>query len=312
MRYRYYLCDVFTHTRFGGNQLAVLPQAAGLSSGQMQQVAREFNFSETTFVFPPEEAGHTNKVRIFTPGAELPFAGHPNIGTAFVLATTGRLGAIDTSLSVTFEERAGLVPITIRKRPDQSVWCELAAPERLSLGKTVGVGTLAAVLSLTANDIVTGTHLPQVASVGLPFLFVEVRDRAALERVRVNSEKLETLATDSIPSLVHVYTRSDDTDCDIRARVFAPLLGVPEDPATGSANCALAGLLSHYAQRSQGVFDWRIVQGVELGRPSLLEARAEKRAGVVTDTWVGGACVLVGEGWIEVGPVAPAGVQTQR
>ena len=173
MRYRYYLCDVFTDTRFGGNQLAVLPQAAGLSGERMQQIAREFNFSETTFVFPPEEAGHTNKVRIFTPGAELPFAGHPNIGTAFVLATTGRLGAIDTALSVTFEERAGLVPITIRKRPDQSVWCELTAPERLSLGKTVDVETVAAVLSLTADDIVTRTHLPQVASVGLPFLFVE-------------------------------------------------------------------------------------------------------------------------------------------
>lgn len=301
MRYRYYLCDVFTDTRFGGNQLAVLPQAVGLSSERMQQVAREFNFSETTFVLPPEEAGHTAQVRIFTPMAEVPFAGHPNIGTAFVLATTGRLGAIDTALSVMFEERAGLVPITIRKRPDQSVWCELTAPERLSLGKTVDVGTIAAILSLTADDIVTRTHLPQVASVGLPFLFVEVRDRAALERVRVNREKLETLVTDSIPSLVHVYTQSDDTALDIRARVFAPLFGVPEDPATGSANCALAGLLSHSAQHSQGLDSWRIAQGVELGRPSLLEARAEKREGVVTDTWIGGACVLVGEGWIEVG-----------
>lgn len=301
MRYRYYLCDVFTDTRFGGNQLAVLPQAAGLSGERMQQVAREFNFSETTFVFPPEEAGHTNKVRIFTPMAEVPFAGHPNIGTAFVLATTGRLGAIDTALRVTFEERAGLVPITIHKRPDQSVWCELTAPERLSLGKTVGVGTVAAMLSLTADDIVTRAHPPQVASVGLPFLFVEVRDRAALGRVRVNSDKLETLVADDLPPLVHVYTRSDDAASDIRARVFAPLFGVPEDPATGSANCALAGLLSHYAQHSQGIDSWRIAQGVELGRPSLLEARAEKRAGVVTDTWIGGACVLVGEGWIEVG-----------
>ena len=302
MRYRYYLCDVFTHTRFGGNQLAVLPQAAGLSGERMQQVAREFNFSETTFVFPPEEKGHTNKVRIFTPGAELPFAGHPNIGTAFVLATTGRLGAIDTALTVTFEERAGLVPITIRERPDQSVWCELTAPERLSLGKTVDIQTMAALLSLTADDIVTRTHPPQVASVGLPFLFVEVRNCAALERVRMNREKLETLVADDLPPLVHVYTKSDDAAADIRARVFAPLFGVPEDPATGSANCALAGLLSHSAQPAQGMDSWRIAQGVELGRPSLLEARAEKRAGVVTDTWIGGACVLVGEGWIEVGP----------
>ena len=301
MRYRYYLCDVFTDTRFGGNQLAVLPQAAGLSGERMQQIAREFNFSETTFVFPPEEVGHTNKVRIFTPGAEVPFAGHPNIGTAFVLATTGRLGAIDTTLSVTFEERAGLVPITVRKRPDQSVWCELTAPERLSLGKTVDGETMAAMLSLTADDIVTRTHLPQVASVGLPFLFVEVRDRAALERVRMNREKLETLVADDLPPLVHVYIKSDDAASDIRARVFAPLFGVPEDPATGSANCALAGLLSHYAQHSQGMDNCRIAQGVELGRPSLLEARAEKREDVVTDTWIGGACVLVGEGWIEVG-----------
>ena len=312
MRYRYYLCDVFTDTRFGGNQLAVLPQAAGLSGERMQQFAREFNFSETTFVFPPEEAGHTNKVRIFTPGAEVPFAGHPNIGTAFVLATTGRLGALDTALSVTFEERAGLVPITIRKRPDQSVWCELTAPERLSLGKTVDVETVGAMLSLTTDDIVTRTHPPQVASVGLPFLFVAVRDRAVLERVRMNREKLETLADDGIPSLVHVYTKSDDAASDIRARVFAPLFGVPEDPATGSANCALAGLLSHYAQHSQGMDNWHIVQGVELGRPSLLEARAEKREGVVTDTWIGGACVLVGEGWIEVGPIAPPDAQTSR
>ena len=301
MRYRYYLCDVFTDTRFGGNQLAVLPQAAGLSGERMQRVAREFNFSETTFVFPPEEAGHTAQVRIFTPMAEVPFAGHPNIGTAFVLATTGRLGAIDTALRVTFEERAGLVPITIRRRPDRSVWCELTAPERLSLGRTVGVGTVAAMLSLTADEIVTRTHPPQVASVGLPFLFVEVCDRAALERVRVNSDKLETLVADDLPPLVHVYTKSDDSASDIRARVFAPLFGVPEDPATGSANCALAGLLSHYTECSQSLFNWRIAQGVELGRPSLLEARAEKRAGVVTDTWIGGACVLVGEGWIEVG-----------
>ena len=310
MRYRYYLCDVFTDTRFGGNQLAVLPQAAGLSSERMQQIAREFNFSETTFVLPPEEAEHTAQVRIFTPMAEVPFAGHPNIGTAFVLATTGRLGVIDTALSVTFEERAGPVPITIHKRPDQSVWCELTAPERLSLGKTVGVETVAAMLSLAADDIVTRTHPPQVASVGLPFLFVEVRDRTALERVRMNREKMETLVADDLPPLVHVYTQSDDTASDIRARVFAPLFGVPEDPATGSANCALAGLLSHYAQHSQGIDNWRIAQGVELGRPSLLEARAEKRQGVVTDTWIGGACVLVGEGWIEVGPIAPSDVQT--
>ena len=115
MRYRYYICDVFTDVRFGGNQLAVLPEAEGLSGRQMQQIAREFNFAETAFVFPPE-AGHTRKVRIFTPAAEMPFAGHPNIGTAFSLATAGALGEIETSIEVTFEEKAGPVPIAIQRR----------------------------------------------------------------------------------------------------------------------------------------------------------------------------------------------------
>src|SRR5215468_595773 len=135
MRYRYFLCDVFTDRRFGGNQLAVLPEAQGLSDRQMQQIAREFNFSESAFVFPPEH-GHTRRVRIFTPATEVPFAGHPNVGTAFVLAASGALGPLDSSISVTFEEKAGLVPITIRRR-DNRILCELSAPQRLSLGPTV-------------------------------------------------------------------------------------------------------------------------------------------------------------------------------
>src|SRR4051795_9424777 len=122
MSYRYFICDVFTDTRFGGNQLAVLPDAQGLSDRQMQQVPREFNFSETTFVFPPE-AGHTRKVRIFTPTTEIPFAGHPNVGTAFVLATAGEFGAIDPALTVTFEEKAGLVPVAIQKPEGRPIFC---------------------------------------------------------------------------------------------------------------------------------------------------------------------------------------------
>ena len=123
MRYRYFICDVFTATRFGGNQLAVLPAAAGLSDRRMQQIAREFNFSETTFVLPPEQ-GHTRRVRIFTPAAEVPFAGHPNVGTAFVLATLGELGPLDQPTRITFEEKAGLVPITVERR-DGLIRCEL-------------------------------------------------------------------------------------------------------------------------------------------------------------------------------------------
>ena len=298
MGYRYYICDVFTETRFGGNQLAVLPEADGLSDRQMQQVAREFNFSESAFVLPPER-GQTRRVRIFTPNAEVPFAGHPNIGTAFALATTGALGWIDGSITVTFEEQAGLVPITIRRR-EGGLWCELSAPERLSLGRTVTVETLASAVSLDPRDIVTTTHPPQVASVGLPFLMVELTGRSALARARVNAQGFDALAGQGITPDVHLYTRNAD-EFDLRARMFAPFDGVPEDPATGSANCALAGLLRHYGDAEDGSVSWRIAQGVEMGRPSVLEASADKRDGSVIATRVGGASVLVSEGIIEVG-----------
>jgi trans-2,3-dihydro-3-hydroxyanthranilate isomerase len=297
MAYRYYICDVFTNTRFGGNQLAVLPEAVGLSDRQMQQVAREFNFSETTFVLPPER-GQTRRVRIFTPTTEIPFAGHPNVGTAFVLATTGGLGSMEEPTTVTFEEKAGLVPIAIRRR-DGTLWCELSAPERLSLTKTVSAESLASAVSLVPSDVVTKTHLPQVASVGLPFLVAELKDRAALARARINPPGFDAIAAQGIRPDILLYTKSAD-EFDIRARMFAPFDGVPEDPATGSANCALAGLLSHYDPAKDGTFSWRIAQGVEMGRPSVLEASAEKRDGVVLATRVGGASVLVSNGMIDV------------
>jgi len=185
VKYRYYTCDVFTGSRFGGNQLAVLPEAKGISDRQMQQVAREFNFSETTFVLPAEQ-GKDRRVRIFTPTREIPFAGHPNVGTAFVLATIGAFGKIDAPRTVTFEEKAGPVPVSIR-RQDGTFSCELTAPEGLSLGKTIPADLLATAVSLTPGDVVTTTHLPQVASVGLPFLMAELKDRAALGRARINA-----------------------------------------------------------------------------------------------------------------------------
>jgi trans-2,3-dihydro-3-hydroxyanthranilate isomerase len=297
MRYRYFICDVFTDTRFGGNQLAVLPEASGLSDRQMQQIAREFNFPESTFVFPAE-AGHTRKVRIFTPATEMPFAGHPNVGTAFVLATAGEFGPIEESVTVTFEEKAGLVPISIQKH-DGRIWCELSAPQRLSLGKAFSPEMLAAAVSLAPGDFVTRTHPPQVASIGLPFIIAELKDRGALERARTNIPGLEAIAAEGVVPDIHLYTLSGD-DFDIRARMFAPFDGVPEDPATGSANCALAALLTQHKAERDGAFRWRIAQGVEMGRPSTLEARTEKRDGEVVGTWIGGASVLVSEGFIEV------------
>jgi trans-2,3-dihydro-3-hydroxyanthranilate isomerase len=296
VKYRYYTCDVFTETRFGGNQLAVLPEAVGLSAQQMQQIAREFNFSETTFVFPAR-AGHTRHVRIFTPAREIPFAGHPNIGTAFVLASAGELGEIKSSLTVTFEEESGLVSVTIQESGGKVASCELTAPQSLSFGKTLPVELVAAAISIDPKEIVTKTHGPQVASVGLPFVMVELKDRSVIERARINMSGFEALAAQGVMPDVYLYTRVTD-GFDIRARMFAPLSGVPEDPATGSANCALAGLLAHYSQDPNGSFTWRIAQGVEMGRPSTLIARAEKTDGVVQTTRIGGATVLVGEGVI--------------
>ena len=296
MKYRYYICDVFTETRFGGNQLAVLPQAVGLSTQQMQEIAREFNFSETTFVFPAR-AGHTRHVRIFTPAREIPFAGHPNVGTAFVLASAGEFGEIKSSLTVTFEEEGGLVSVAIQEAGGKVASCELTAPQALSFGKTLPVELVAAAIAIDSQEIVTKTHGPQVASVGLPFIMVELRDRSVLERARISMNGFEALAAEDVMPDVYLYTRGTD-GFDIRARMFAPLSGVPEDPATGSANCALAGLLAHYSQDSNGSFSWRIAQGVEMGRPSTLIARAEKKDGVVQTTRIGGAAVLVSEGTI--------------
>ena len=298
MKYRFFTCDVFTRERFGGNQLAVLTDAEGLTGRQMQQIAREFNFSETTFVLPPER-GHARKVRIFTPAREVPFAGHPNIGTAFVLANAGELGTIESEFTVTFDEEAGLVPVTVTVQEDKSYQCELLAPQELTLGQVVMPEMAAAALSLEAQDICLNTHPPQVAGVGLPFLLVELRDKHALERARFNMSVMESFLAKGISPDIHLYIRTSGA-VDIKARMFAPLDGVPEDPATGSANCALAALLTHYSPLASGEFNWRISQGVEMGRPSILAARTMKKDGIVTETHIGGDCVMVSEGIITV------------
>jgi trans-2,3-dihydro-3-hydroxyanthranilate isomerase len=298
MQYNYYICDVFTTNRFGGNPLAVLTDASGLTEKQMQLIAREFNFSESSFIFPSEK-GNTRKVRIFTPSIEVPFAGHPNIGTAFVLATVGEIEEFYKTAEIVFEEKAGLVPITLHKLDDGTFWCELQAPEKISLGKTVSVEIFASAISLATSKIITDTHHPQVVSVGLPFLIAELQDQFALEKASVNLDGFKNLASQDVTPYVHIYIQSRD-EFDIRARVFAPFDGVPEDPATGSANCALGGLLSHYNDASSGNFEWLIAQGIEMGRPSILKARAQKNDGEVTCTYIGGSCVMVSEGNIYV------------
>lgn len=297
MRYRFQTCDVFTTTRFGGNQLAVLPRAEGLGDREMQAIAREFNLAETAFVFPPE-AGHTRKVRIFTPTCEVPFAGHPNIGAAAMLAAHGELGEIGATCAITFEEAAGVVPIVLERRAAGRWHGTLEAPAPLSLGDPVPLAAVAAAASLTEADLVTSTHVPHHASVGLGFLIAEVRDRATLARARPDVAALTVLGEAFGQPYLHLYARSTD-DFDLRARQFSASDPLLEDPATGSANAALAGLLLHYDRSGSTSRHWRIAQGVEMGRPSVIDARATRVAqGIRVE--VGGEVVGVAEGTLEV------------
>ncbi len=297
-QYKFYTCDVFTDTRFGGNQLAVLPDATGLTADQMQAITAEFNYAESTFIFPPE-AGGTKRVRIFNRVTEMGFAGHPNIGTAFVLAVQGELGEWDDELQVTFEEGAGPVDIQIRRLADGHVWCELKAPQQLQTSQVQPTGRIADILGLRVAQIETRHHLPQTASVGMPYMVTEVVDREALSQVNINIESLRALVSEGVRGSMYVYTRGDD-DFDIYCRMISPLSNNFGDPATGSANCALAGLLTKLAPEDDGDFAWRISQGTEVGRPSILDARTEKRNGEVTGVWIAGTSVMVSEGFITV------------
>jgi len=298
VKLEFYTCDVFTEHRFGGNPLAVIPDARKLSSRQMQQIAREFNYSETTFVLPPKK-GHDRKVRIFTPTREVPFAGHPNIGTAFVLAVNGLLGQVNDGKVITFEEKAGLVAVSMAINKSGEFRCELLAPQDLKIGPLVMPELAAPALSLEVADINLSVHAPCVAGVGLPFLIVELISQEALERARFNSVVMETLEKEGIAPDILLYTRNKGVQ-DIQARMFAPFDGVPEDPATGSANCALAALLTHHDQALSGQYSWTISQGIEMGRPSVLYASTEKCDGKVTATRIAGDSVMVSHGEIYV------------
>ena len=177
--------------------------------------------------------------------------------------------------------------------------CVLSAPEALSIGKSVDVSLVADAIAIAPADVVTATHPPQVASVGLPFLFCEVKSREVLARARVNLNAFEAFAQQGVPANVLYYARSQD-DFDIRARMFSPMDGILEDPATGSANCALGAMLAHYQSAAEGTFAVRIAQGVEMGRPSVLMAEADKRGGRVVAARIGGDSVMVCDGYINV------------
>jgi len=300
MQFEFVTVDVFTDSRFGGNPLAVFPQAEGLSDAQMQAIANEFNLSETTFVLPPKNAAHTAEVRIFTPQHEMAFAGHPNVGTGFVVASRGSVYGRPAGDPLIFEEKAGLVPIELLRDGDTVVGARLTAPKPLSRGADIAVKTVAAACSVTPGEVEVRHHQPCVASCGTPFIFVEVKTREALAGARPRGDIFaQSFPVDGATG-IHLYWRDGADGIDIRSRMFAPLHGVAEDPATGSANVALAGLLASLRAEADLPLKLRIAQGVEMGRPSILDASAEKRGGTVVETRIGGRCVPVMKGVIEL------------
>jgi trans-2,3-dihydro-3-hydroxyanthranilate isomerase len=300
MQLEFVTVDVFTDRRFGGNPLAVIPNAEGLDTAQMQAVANEFNLSETTFVLPPKHSAHTAEVRIFTPQFELPFAGHPNVGTGFVVASRGSAFGRTVAHPLLFEERAGLVPIEVLKDGATIIGARLTAPQPLSRGAEIAVETIAAACSIAPGDIETRHHAPCIASCGTSFMFAEVKTREALARARPRADIFAENFPVEGTTGIHLYFRDGAEGIDVRTRMFAPLHGVPEDPATGSANVALVGLLASLRPEPDLSVAVRIAQGVEMRRPSLLDATAEKRAGTVVETRIGGRCIPVMAGTIEV------------
>ena len=291
-RYRFVTVDVFTDTRFGGNPLAVFPDARGMSDAQMQALAAEFNLSESTFVLPPDDPANTARVRIFTPKYEMPFAGHPNVGTGFVLADR----AVNDVLR--FEEIAGLVTVQVTRDAAGAVTgSTIAAPQPLALGPEYTPVQIAGCAGLDPWEVVTERHRPVTAGCGNPFVLAEVTPEA-LSRAAPDHAEFRRVAK-AIPGLaerfaLYLYARDHAQPWgQVRARMFSPSLGVGEDPATGSAAAPLAALLLSLGTAEEGA--WDIVQGVEMGRPSLLRTTARRAADGIRAT-VGGGCVKVLEG----------------
>jgi trans-2,3-dihydro-3-hydroxyanthranilate isomerase len=275
--------DVFTDTRFGGNPLAVFPDARGLTDAEMQSLAAEFNLSETTFVLPPADPANTARVRIFNRKSEMPFAGHPNVGTAWVLRDRGS--------KLRFEELAGLVEVDIAD--DKPT---IAAPQPLQLGAEMPAELLAGCVGIATNDIVLADHRPVLATVGNSFVIAEVTGDALtratpdLGRIREAHKTYSAAGPGRLP--LYLYAHDGQ-----RTRMFSPMSGTVEDPATGSAATPLAALLLSLKQDAQ--HEVTIVQGVEMGRPSLLLCTAHRAADGIRAT-VGGSCVPVLRGEVSL------------
>ncbi len=286
--------DVFTDRPFGGNPLAVIPDGRGLSTEKMQTTAREFNLSETTFVLPAEDPDATHKVRIFTPKAELDFAGHPTIGTAIALAEADKKDSADFA----FEEGVGVVSVKVRPNGRGGLEAELSVaklPEQME--STVAADKWAELLGLDTEDIYGATN-PALWSCGAPFTYVPLTSLDALARASIEAGAWKTHLSADPSAGVFVFTNTAENT--IQARMFAPAQGIAEDPATGSAVAALAGWLMAHDPRPDGKAHWTIDQGIEMGRPSHLELDVEIESGRISAVRVRGSAVVISRGTLNV------------
>lgn len=294
----YEVFDVFSDKALAGNPLAIVHDADGLDDTRMQAIAREFNLSETVFVFPAENPAHAGALRIFTPDHELPFAGHPTVGTAISLAKR-HAGGDEANRLITLEEKVGIVRCGV-VLGDNSAFAEFdlpRLPERLDVH--IEKEEAAAAIGLGTHEIGFENHLPAVWSAGTPYLLVPVNNLIACTKISIDpfyvKESLPHIAGRPLP--LYIYCR--DTllfDSNYHARMFVSGANLYEDPATGSAAAAFAGAIQHYDKPVDGVSQWWIEQGMEMGRPSRIRLEIEVSKQVITGARIGGSAVKISEG----------------
>ena len=288
---QFYIVDVFAEEKYAGNQLAVFRGGENLSTEQMQRIAREINYSETTFIGSEivENGGYS--VRIFTPQQELPFAGHPTLGTAFILQQEVIRQPIET---VTLNLKVGQIPVTLSYQDQQIdlLWMRQNSP---IFGQQFDRETIALILNLKVDEL-DDRYPTQEVSTGLPFIIVPLKKQRSLQQSKINREKLfELIATTEAQAILVFCPETYHAENQLCVRVCIDGLGIPEDPATGSANGCLAGYLAEYHYFGDSPVDVRVEQGYEMGRPSLLLLKAQ-RTDAEIEVSVGGHVVMVAKG----------------
>ncbi len=297
MKRRFAILDVFTDRRFAGNPLAVVLQPEGLDQAAMQAIAREFNLSETVFVLPPRESGHRAQYRIFTPKQEVAFAGHPTVGTAVLL---GCLDGGTAARDMVLEANIGPVPCRVTAAADHGEATFVLPALPAEAGAPPPVDTMAAALMLSAGDIGFGDFAPSCWAAGIAFTFVPLKSLDAVRRASPDLAQFSSALSGAAHRAVFVFSsETAEPGHDFHARMFAPSYGIAEDPATGSAAAAFAGVLTRFAGLADGSHSIAIEQGYEMGRPSLIRLGLTLSGGRLAAASVGGGAVIVSEGTIE-------------